>query len=119
MKRHSQQRNETSWQEVLAKLRREFEARTDEGRTADAAAATAQAILDRDLFHYDLAYRLQARVCVAPQRCDRHGCRRLGRCRGLLKIARLRAACLARAASQAGAAAVPSADGQAKTQTNH
>ena len=103
----------------MARVRRELGSRTDESRDEDTAAAAAQAELDQDLFRYDLAYRLQARVCAALPRCNHHRCRRLGRCRSLLKIARLRAARLAQVPQQADTAGKPSTKDPARKQTNH
>jgi hypothetical protein len=57
---------------------------------ADPAAALRKARcaeLEQHLFRFDLAYRLLTRACD-PRRCQKHRCRRVGRCRQRLKIAR-------------------------------
>jgi hypothetical protein len=77
------------WQEVVARMRAEFQARS-RGVEADPAAALRRARcaeLEEDLFRFELAYRLLTRACD-PRRCQKHRCRRVGRCRQLLKIAR-------------------------------
>jgi hypothetical protein len=77
------------WRDVMAGMRAAFERRSS-GLETDPAAALRKARcaeLEQDLFRFDFAYRLLARACD-PRRCQQHRCRRVGRCRQLLKIAR-------------------------------
>ena len=74
---------------------------------------------DNHLFRIELAYQLRGRICTSPRQCPNRRCRRLGRCRELLKIGRLREAHCARMAREGGIADRQGAHKATKTQRNH
>jgi hypothetical protein len=121
MRKPKRERKETAAAD-LAKLRRAVErASADKHAEAQAAVESSarDAEMDSDLFRFDLAYRLRARICLEPRSCKSPRCRRLGRCRELLKIGRLREAHRARVAGEGVIAGKRSAHRAAKTQRNH
>jgi hypothetical protein len=81
-------------QRAFADLRRMVErAAADRQRTPEAAAADIvsdqELAAERDLFHLEIAFKLQAFMCADPRRCAKSRCRRLGRCRELQETRRL------------------------------
>jgi hypothetical protein len=108
------------WRQAMARMREEFVNRSA-GVDADPDAARRQARhaeLEHDLFNLDLAHRLLARACD-PRRCQQHRCRRVGRCRQLLKIKRPCDICRSAIARERAADAGPAREDVAKGQRNH
>ena len=120
--RKRKQEHDTTAHDMAVVHRELAKVLADRQAAAQAAAAPAahlDAETESHLFRFDLAYRLRTRICGAPQRCANHRCRRLGRCRELAKIGRLRAALLAQTAGDRATAGEQGAHKATKTQRNH
>jgi len=109
MRKRKLRRDEPGFQEAFAVLKRTVEeALAKRPPEAEAAAPDRtrrpELAAESDLFRAEMAYRIQAIICVDPSRCAKHRCRRLGRCPELEDIAQLREEQRARVARERAAA---------------
>ena len=94
MRRPKLQSEEPGRQRAIAELRRDVERAAANHLPAPEAAGAdivsdEEATAERDLFHLEIAYKIQAVICADPRRCAKSRCRRLGSCRELEETRRL------------------------------